>query len=146
MSRPATDDDVAAVAAIERACFGSSAWSETLVADEVRSERHVVLVGGDDGVDAYGAISLAGEVADLDRIAVLPASRGRGLARDLLTDLVDRARDLGAGRMLLEVAADNPAAIGLYEAHGFDTISTRRGYYAGGVDALVMQLDIQEWR
>lgn len=146
MSRPATDDDVAAVAAIERACFGSSAWSETLVADEVRGERHVVLVGGDDGIDAYGAISLAGDVADLDRIAVLPASRGRGLARDLLTDLVDRARDLGAGRMLLEVAADNQAAIGLYEAHGFDTISTRRGYYAGGVDALVMQLDIQEWR
>ena len=148
MSRPATHDDVAAVAAIECACFGSSAWSETLVADEVRGERHVVLVvdDGDDGVDAYGAISLAGEVADLDRIAVLPASRGRGLARDLLTDLVDRARDLGAGRMLLEVAADNPAAIGLYEAHGFDTISTRRGYYAGGVDALVMQLDIEEWR
>jgi ribosomal-protein-alanine N-acetyltransferase len=146
MSRPATEDDVAAVAAIEQVCFGTSAWSATLVADEVRGERHVVLVAGDDTVDAYGAISLAGDVADLDRIAVLPAARGRGLARDLLTDLVDRARDLGAGRMLLEVAADNRAAIGLYEAHGFDTISTRHGYYAGGVDALVMQLDIQEWR
>ncbi|KQX74851.1 GNAT family N-acetyltransferase [Aeromicrobium sp. Root472D3] len=146
MSRPATGDDVAAIAALELACFGASAWSATLVSDEVGSERHVVLVGPGDDVDAYGAISVAGDVADLDRIAVLPASRGRGLARGLLTDLVDRARDLGAGRMLLEVAADNRPAIGLYEAHGFDTISTRRGYYAGGVDALVMELDIQEWR
>lgn len=144
MSRPATVDDVTAVAAIERACFGASAWSEGLVADEVRGERHVVLVS--DALDAYGAVSVAGEVADLDRIAVLPASRGRGLARGLLGDLVDRVRDLGTERLLLEVADDNTAAIGLYEAYGFDTVSVRRGYYTGGVDALVMQLDIQEWR
>jgi len=144
MSRPAGDADVAAIAGIEQACFGASAWSEGLIGDEVRSDRHVVLV--DDDVAGYGAISLAGDVADLDRIAVLPASRGQGRAAGLLGDLVDRARDLGAGRMLLEVAADNVAAIGLYEANGFDTISRRRGYYAGGVDALVMELEIQEWR
>jgi ribosomal-protein-alanine N-acetyltransferase len=144
MSRRATLDDVATIAAIEAECFGSSAWSETLVADEVRGERHVVLVTDD--VTAYGAISVAGDVADLDRIAVLPASRGRGLARGLLVELVDLARDLDAERMLLEVAANNVAAIGLYEAHGFDTIATRRRYYAGWIDALVMQLDIQEWR
>jgi ribosomal-protein-alanine N-acetyltransferase len=144
MIRPAGDADVPAIAAIERECFGASAWSERLVTDEVRGARHVVLVADD--LTAYGAVSLAGDVADLDRIAVVPASRGRGLARDVLTALVDRARDLGADRMLLEVAADNTAAIGLYEAHGFDTISTRAGYYAGGVDALVMELGIQEWR
>ena len=144
MSRRATLDDVDAIAAIETACFGPSAWSASLVADEVGGERHVVLVS--DGLEAYGAISVAGDVADLDRIAVLPGARGRGLARDILADLVDLARDLDAERMLLEVAADNGPAIGLYEAHGFDTIATRRGYYAGGVDALVMQLDIAEWR
>jgi ribosomal-protein-alanine N-acetyltransferase len=144
MSRRATLDDVAAIAAIERECFGPSAWSESLVADEVRGERHVVLVSDD--LSAYGAISVAADVADLDRIAVLPGSRGRGLARGLLVELVDLARDLDAERMLLEVAANNVAAIGLYEAHGFDTIATRRRYYAGWIDALVMQLDIQEWR
>ncbi|MFI5426440.1 ribosomal protein S18-alanine N-acetyltransferase [Aeromicrobium sp. UC242_57] len=143
MIRAAGPDDVAAIVAIEQACFGATAWSEGLVRDEVASERHVVLVCG---ADAYGAVSVAGEDSDLDRIAVLPAARGRGLARQLLEALIDRARDLGAGRMLLEVAADNDAAIGLYESFGFDTISTRRGYYAGGVDALVMELAISEWR
>lgn len=144
MIRTAAADDVAAIATIEQACFGASAWSATLVADEVRSERHVVLVTDD--LTAYGAVSIAGDVADLDRIAVLPPTRGRGLAQGLLTALIDRARDLGAERMLLEVAGDNTAAIGLYEAHGFDTISTRTGYYSGGVDALVMELTIKEWR
>ena len=144
MIRIATADDVAAIAAIEQACFGTSAWSDGLVADEVRSERHVVLV--QDDLSAYGAVSITGDVSDLDRIAVLPPARGQGLAGALLTALVDRARDLGAERMLLEVAGDNTPAIGLYEAHGFDTISTRTGYYPGGVDALVMELAIKEWR
>jgi ribosomal-protein-alanine N-acetyltransferase len=134
--RPARKDDVAAIAGIERACFGASAWSDGLVTDEVLSERHVVLVTDD--LTAYAAA--------LDRIAVLPPARGQGLAKELLTVLVDRVRDLGTERMLLEVAADNAAAIGLYEAHGFDTISTRTAYYAGGVDAIVMELTIAEWR
>ncbi len=144
MTRPAGRPDVPTVVAIEQACFGSSAWSERLVTDEIASDRHVVLVADD--LTAYGAVSLAGGTADLDRIAVVPSSRGRGIAHALLNDLVDRARDLGADRMLLEVAADNAAAIGLYEANGFDTISTRAAYYPGGVDALVMELEIQEWR
>lgn len=144
MTRVATPDDLTAIVGIEQACFGASAWTEGLVRDEIGSERHIVLIS--DGDDAYGAVSVAGEDSDLDRIAVLPAARGRGLARELLETLVDRARDLGAGRMLLEVAADNTAAIALYESFGFDTISTRRGYYAGGIDALVMELEIAEWR
>ncbi|AXT84041.1 ribosomal-protein-alanine N-acetyltransferase [Aeromicrobium sp. A1-2] len=144
MIRVATPADVDPIAAIEVACFGRAAWSAALVADEVGSDRHVVLVTA--GGDAYGAISLAGEIADLDRIAVLPGSRSRGLATELLNGLVDSARDLGAGRMLLEVAADNVVAIALYEAAGFDTISTRAQYYPGGIDALVMELAIHEWR
>lgn len=144
MTRIAGEADIAAIAQIEHLCFGGSAWSESLVADEVRSERHVVLVADD--LTGYGAISLAADTADLDRIAVVPAARGRGLARELLAALIDSARDLDAERMLLEVAADNAAAIGLYDSFGFDTISTRTGYYADGIDALVMELAIAEWR
>lgn len=144
MIRPAGQGDVGTILAIEQACFAEAAWSEKLICDEVLSERHVVLLSEDE--QAYGAIAVVGEDTDLDRIAVLPGSRGHGRARDLLEALIDRARDLGAGRMLLEVAADNVAAIGLYESFGFDTISTRRGYYGGIVDALVMEVSIAEWR
>lgn len=144
MTRAAADTDIARIVQIEQICFGRSAWGESLITDEVRSDRHIVLVADD--LTAYGAISLAADFADLDRIAVLPAARGRGLARELLAALVDSARDLGADRMLLEVAADNAAAIGLYDSFGFDTINTRTGYYSGGIDALVMELGIAEWR
>ena len=33
-------------------------------------------------------------------------------------------------RMILEVAADNPAAIRLYDKLGFTKLSERQGYYA----------------
>lgn len=144
MIRTATADDIAGIVAIEAACFGAGAWSVGLVTDEVASDRHLVLVTDD--LQAYGAVSLAGEDSDLDRIAVQPAARGTGLARELLDALIDRARDLGAGRMVLEVAADNRAAIGLYESFGFDVINRRTAYYPGGMDALVMDITIEEWR
>ena len=50
----------------------------------------------------------------------------------------------GAERLLLEVRADNTAARGLYDSAGFRLLQTRRGYYPGGVDALVLVLDLSQ--
>lgn len=42
--------------------------------------------------------------------------------------------------MMLEVRADNVAALGLYRQSGFEQLSVRRRYYQPeGVDALVMR-------
>lgn len=41
--------------------------------------------------------------------------------------------------VLLEVAAGNESAIALYGGYGFEQISRRRGYYAGGEDAVIMR-------
>ena len=55
---------------------------------------------------------------------------------------------VGLGRLLrylaavevLEVRADNTAAIGLYARYGFQEVHRRRGYYQpGAVDALIMR-------
>ena len=142
MIRAAGPDDAAAIAAIETSCFEAGAWSEALLREHLGRDHHVVLVDGD--LRAYGAISVSGEVADLDRVAVVPAARRQRLAAGLLVALIDRARGLGADRMLLEVSVDNAPAHNLYRTFGFDTISRRNGYYPGRVDALVMKLDIKE--
>jgi ribosomal-protein-alanine N-acetyltransferase len=141
MIRAAVPAELDAIRVIELACFGAEAWSEGLVAAAIEGGRNTVLI---DEVDAYGAVSVVGEVADLERIAVMPSRRRHGIARQLLDALCAAARAQGATRMLLEVAADNAAAIGFYEAYGFATISRRTGYYRGGVDALVMQLELAE--
>jgi ribosomal-protein-alanine N-acetyltransferase len=63
----------------------------------------------------------------------------------MIDDLSRRARQKGAGRVLLEVAADNPAAIRLYETMGFALLGERPGYYrrpAGKTDAYIFALPL----
>ena len=137
MIRGATAADLRAIATIEAECFGPAAWSDDLVREQVAADHRIVLIHDD---VAYGVISLLGDVADLERIAVLPFARRRGVAGELLEQLIEAAGGHGAERMLLEVAADNAAAFGLYESYGFTTISTRKGYYPDGNDALIMEV------
>ncbi len=139
MIRGATANDVATIATIEAECFGAAAWSGDLVREQLAADHRIVLIHDD---VAYGVDSVLGDVADLDRIAVLPFARRRGIAAEVLEQLIEAAGGHGAERMLLEVGADNEAAIALYERYGFATISTRKGYYPGRIDALIMEREI----
>jgi ribosomal-protein-alanine N-acetyltransferase len=84
---------------------------------------------------------IAGE-AEVLTLAVRPARRRRGAARALVGAAIGFSAQT-AGSMFLEVAADNPGAIALYEAAGFVRVGRRRGYYARpgapAVDAIVMR-------
>jgi [ribosomal protein S18]-alanine N-acetyltransferase len=134
--RPATDADVDAVAALEADIFGADAWSPASVREEVTAASRQCFVAVEDGeIRGYVVVRDAGDVADLQRIAVAPAMRRRGLAAQLL-----RRCDVSAyDRTLLEVRADNVAAIAFYRREGFSEIARRRTYYADGTDAVVMQ-------
>jgi GNAT superfamily N-acetyltransferase len=62
-----------------------------------------------------------GEV-EIKRMYVVPSARGQGLARLMLAELEDRARALGAKRMVLETGELQPEAIRLYESSGYTPI------------------------
>jgi ribosomal-protein-alanine acetyltransferase len=137
ITRLADGRDVGAIAALDADIFGRDAWNRAQVADEVSSPTHVVMVAEHEGgVIGYGCSSVAGDVADLLRIAVDPEFRRGGVATQLLRALHDRAA--GADRMLLEVASSNVGALAFYAGHGYAEISRRRRYYANGDDAVVM--------
>jgi len=61
-------------------------------------------------------------------IAIVPSRRGKGLGRDLLTALLEQAREDGYGEVSLSVEPDNPA-LHLYEEHGFTKVGDRGGAY-----------------
>jgi ribosomal protein S18 acetylase RimI-like enzyme len=88
----------------------------------------------------YAVTARAGDAVDLQRVAVLPALRRRGLARNLLAALVDGL----AAPVLLEVSELNSRAIALYRAEGFTEIGRRRRYYRDGTDAVVMARPVPE--
>ncbi|MDZ4167823.1 MAG: tRNA (adenosine(37)-N6)-threonylcarbamoyltransferase complex transferase subunit TsaD [Coriobacteriia bacterium] len=137
--RPLDEDDLGRVLEIEAASFPDP-WSEALFRQELGRSDRVWLVATDGGrVVAYGGIMVVGDEAHLMNLAVDAALRGGGIARQLLWRLAAEAVRLGAGRMTLEVAASNEAAIALYTRCGFDIAGRRVGYYVGtGDDALVL--------
>lgn len=134
--------DILALATLEREIYPDDAWSEPSWWGELaaRPRRDYLLVEDDDGILGYAGLDHGGEVSDVMTIAVAPRGRGRGLGGRMLDELLSRAADAGAERVVLEVRADNDTARRLYETRGFTTLQTRRGYYPGGVDALVLGL------
>jgi [ribosomal protein S18]-alanine N-acetyltransferase len=80
--------------------------------------------------------------AELLTIATHPGRRRRGLGRACLAAFEAEARARGARTAHLEVAADNAAALALYEGAGWSRAGLRRGYYRGAsgapVDALLL--------
>lgn len=92
---------------------------------EVAPGRGSFLVAYDEGVPiGCGAVRcIDAGVAELKRMYVAPAVRGRGVGRILLMALESEARQLGAGRLVLETGPRQPEAIALYERAGFVRIS-----------------------
>lgn len=60
--------------------------------------------------------------AEVKRMYVAPAARGRGLARRMLAHLESSAADQGAEAMVLETGLAQPEAIALYESSGYQPI------------------------
>ncbi|MGM1064647.1 GNAT family N-acetyltransferase [Saccharothrix sp. Mg75] len=73
--------------------------------------------------------------AEIKRMYVVDALRGRGLSRLVLAELEDAARAAGRTRMVLETGTRQPEAIGLYEASGYARIDNF-GVYRHHPDSL----------
>ena len=57
--------------------------------------------------------------AEIKRMFVTPAERGRGVARAILSALEQRAVEFGYRRLVLETGDRQPEAVGLYEHAGY---------------------------
>jgi ribosomal-protein-alanine N-acetyltransferase len=75
----------------------------------------------------------------INNLAVSPTSRRKGVAKALLTHVLQEGVRLGARRATLEVRRSNDAARQLYSQLGFAPAGVRRAYYTNPVeDALVL--------
>jgi ribosomal-protein-alanine N-acetyltransferase len=125
---------------IERESFPAP-WTEAMFRQEVEetwlSRSFVALLDG--GVVGYViAWFLRGEVHILN-LAVTPAYHRRGIARRMLTHVIDLAEQSESHLATLEVRASNDAAKLLYITMGFAPVGVRRRYYRDNdEDAIVM--------
>ena len=129
--RRVRDADLAALAQLHAACFPDEAWDSAALAT-------ILAMAGTEGRLAFSEAGeicgllitqCLGEDAEILTLGVLPVQRRRGIAKALLTDFFARAGTAGAVEIMLEVAADNVAALALYRELGFEHQGTRRNYY-----------------
>jgi ribosomal protein S18 acetylase RimI-like enzyme len=75
--------------------------------------------GRGERLDAYVIGGRGAGTGYVQRLAVEPSARGRGLGRSLLGDILRWMRRRGASRALVNTQRDNAAALALYRSCGF---------------------------
>ena len=137
------ESHVASIVELEKLCF-SDPWSADSIASELVNPLSYWLVAEIDGqVAGYvGSQSVMGE-ADMMNVAVDERYRGRGIAKNLILNLIERLKSNEVYSLALEVRTSNVAAIGLYNGLGFSQVGRRPNYYSNPKeDALILR---KEW-
>jgi ribosomal protein S18 acetylase RimI-like enzyme len=127
---------------LEAESFATDRLSRRSLAALVRSpSAHVLVACRDRHVAGYAVLlTRRGSLsARLYSIAVATSEAGRGVGKRLLDEVEKLAASLGAARLSLEVRADNPAAIRLYERSGYRPIGERADYYEDGMSARIFE-------
>jgi GNAT superfamily N-acetyltransferase len=87
----------------------------------------VVLYENGEAVGGGGLRRLGDDVAEIKRMFVRPAARGRGLGRRVLEELESAASELGYRRLRLDTAVSMTTAMALYRAAGYRDIPDYNG-------------------
>jgi ribosomal-protein-alanine N-acetyltransferase len=90
----------------------------------------------------YCGFWVVAQEAHISTIAVDPQHRGLGIGQLLLLTAIEKAMDLDATLVSLEVRVSNFAAQNLYRKYGFEVVGRRPRYYSDNrEDALIMTAD-----
>ena len=142
-----TKEHLTSVMDLEQKLFPEDAWSSVSMAAELSGNHTYYLGIFDPELIGYAGLStsVGSFSSDIQTIGVAIEKRGQGLGRKLMEQLIAKAKELGSEQVMLEVRADNQAAIALYLDLGFVQIDVRKRYYQpAGIDALIMRLAIKQ--
>jgi ribosomal-protein-alanine N-acetyltransferase len=139
--RPMDERDIPRILEIECVSF-STPWTEGMFRSQLRFRDRViniVLLEGE-AIAGYAAAWAAPDEIHLLSIAVAPERRRAGLGEQILRTVLERGKERGAVRVILEVREGNEAAKSFYRRFGFSEIGKRRMYYSDtGEDAIIME-------
>ena len=144
--RPMTEADLPEIAALDAQCYPFP-WTHGNFADSMHSGYRCCVYQLNTEIVGYAVMMLAVGEAHLLNITIAPAWQGQGWGRELMSQLITRARQDHAESLWLEVRPSNTVARRLYDSMGFDFVAVRKNYYpavGGREDAVIMRMDLLE--
>lgn len=96
----------------------------------------------DNEIVCYGGLKFILDEAELMNIVTKQNKRNLGLAKLLLKELINLAKQKKCLKINLEVNTNNLPAIHLYEIFNFKKVGLRKKYYNNTDDALLMTLEL----
>ena len=126
--RSAALNDVRPILVLEQQSPGAAHWTPEQYNELVGSG--VVLVAEEAGklCGFVCAKAVTGEW-EIENVVVAAGFLRRGIANELVRELIQSAQNEAASAILLEVRESNLPARRLYEKHGFREVGRRRAYY-----------------
>ncbi len=138
MIRIATSNDLADILSIEKKVF-KHPWSKEQLSWELNSqpvaENYVMIARGN--MIGYLFSHVVDDDVQILNIAIDIPFQHKGYGEQLLSYFLDQFN--ADSSIHLEVRKSNFPAINLYLKFGFHETGTRKGYYADGEDAIIMQ-------
>ena len=139
--RSAALNDVPAILAIEQRAPHAAHWTAEQYKKLVASG--VVLVAeeaAEEAVELSGFICAKVVAGDweIENVVVAAEFLRRGIANELVRNLIQRAENEAASAILLEVRESNLPARRLYKKHGFREVGRRPVYYRDPVENAIL--------
>lgn len=139
--------DIPVLASYEKELFPYSPWSTSQFKEEfagIPTTRYMSVAEDGNTIVGYCGVFLPapGVEADILTVAVLPAYRRQGIAREFMRQIEQWSIERQASAVMLEVEISNESAIALYQSLGYMKISVRMDYYGPGKDAHVMRKEL----
>lgn len=128
--------EAAAAAALESEALPAKAWSERQISEACLMDGVKYLAAFEQG-ELVGAVSVYAACGEIMNLSVAAGKRKRGFGGALLSAALLAAAQAGAESVLLEVRADNTAAISLYKKYGFAQVGRRKALH--GAEAYIME-------
>lgn len=127
--RMMTESDLEIVAELEAEAF-SDAWNRSMLEEELHNKLSTYIIMEMDGrVIGYAGFMLVVGEADITRVAVFKEYRGQGFGNALTEAFVQKAWELEAEAITLDVRESNIAAQKAYEKSGFKSVGIRPNFY-----------------
>ena len=143
----AREQEIHAVSAIEAQIQSQDAWNDQALSELLMQDSiNLMVVMSTDTAEVVGycLYQVVFEQAEILRIGTHVDYQRQGIASQVFCQLHKWLAESQVESLLLEVRADNTAAIALYEQQGFTVIHRRKGYYQQlhqpAIDALIMQI------